>query len=446
MNATKRFIALAVLLVAVVGAIAVTKATTAFSAGSARLAPGTVVGGTAERETLPQVDRESFEQFSADNRDFAFTLFERVRDEEGESENVLLSPHSVSIALAMAFAGAANDTRQEMADALRFRLEGEELHRAFNRLDLELASRSGDGVERFELEIVNQMWGHQESSFEREFLELLAGQYGAAMQVVNFEEDFESIRREINDWVEARTNDRISDLLPSGSVNALTRLILVNAVYFYGSWKHPFEERRTRDQPFHRLDGSVQTIPLMVKTASLGHHIGDDTVAVSIPYVGDHTSLIAFMPADSDADFLAWERQMNRASFDEVVGSLRRSELVLYLPRFRFEGQYDIADSLQALGMGDAFHSCRADFRAINGVLPCQEMRSFFISGIFQKTFVAVNEEGTEAAAATAVVMETTEEEREVPPTVRFDRPFNYVIYDHPTDTILFMGRLVDVP
>ena len=413
-------------------------------------APGETLASSLERELSPQVEDQDFAQFTADNRDFSFSLLHQLLEEEGEDENIFFSPHSISIALAMTYAGARENTKEEMAQVLRFHLDDEVLHPAFNKLDLELAERSEVEVEdeddeAFDLDIVNQTWGQKEFEFLDEYLDLLALNYGASMRVVDFAANYEEIRKEINQWVEDRTNDRIQDLLPEDSLSALTRFVLVNAIYFYGSWKHPFNDSSTADADFHLLDDTTVEVPLMTNTERFGYYKGEDTIAASLPYVGDQVSLVAVMPAEAEEDFLEWEANFARADFDDVVEQMTTRETRVFFPRFEDEGAYGLAETFEEMGMVDAFDDCEADFSGITGAPPCTPWESLFISDILHKSFVSVDEEGTEAAAATAVIMDTlTDSEPEPPPVVRFDRPFYYVIYDHPTDTILFMGRMVD--
>lgn len=413
--------------------------------------PGVLLQGSTTRDLDPQVDEATLAQLTADNRDFAFALFEGLReDPELAGENIFLSPHSISVALAMAYAGAVNNTKIEMAQALRFTLDDQQLHSGFNALDLELAKRSEldleeDDGDAFELEIVNQTWGHDDFDFQQDYLNILASHFGAGMRVVDFETDYEEVRVGINDWVAARTNDRIQNLLAEGILNQLTRFVLVNAIYFYGSWRNSFNPDHTQNEPFYRLDGSTVDVALMRQSARFGFFENDDTVAVAMPYVGDMVSMIAFMASDETADFEAWEAALTRERFDEVAEGVRfLEEGQLYLPRFESEGDFSLVDVFKAMGMEEAFDVCAAQFEAITGAGPCIPGRSLFISDILHKTFVSIDEEGTEAAAATAVVFETPDSAPLDPWEVRFDRPFYYAVYDRGTESILFLGRLLD--
>ncbi|MFU8805679.1 MAG: serpin family protein [Bradymonadaceae bacterium] len=410
---------------------------------------GNVLRSELNREANPDVDAETRAELSAGNRDFAFDLFAQLRLEEGDDANIFVSPHSISLAMAMAYGGALNQTKSEMADVLRFTLADDKLHPAFNALDLELATRSEFASENegdaFALDIVNQTWGQQDFGFESDYLDMLAVHYGAEMRVVDFVNDFDAIREQINAWVEAQTDDRIEDLLPEGVLDETTRFILVNAIYFYGSWRSPFNEELTKDEPFTLLSGQTVDVPLMRQSDMFGFFEDDTTVAASIPYVGDQVSLIAFMPADENADFPAWEADFSRDDFDAVASAVRgvQNGRVTF-PRFESEGEFKLSDTFKAMGMVDAFDKCDADFGGITGADPCIDFVSLYISEVLHKSFVSVDEEGTEAAAATAVIFATPPSAPLDPPDVRFDRPFYYAVYDHGTETVLFLGRMVD--
>lgn len=411
-------------------------------------APGEARKSELSRETDPDVDNQTFADFTADNRDFAFSLFDQLREDEGDGENLFVSPHSISIALAMTYAGAEEDTREQMAEALQFNLDDDALHPAFNKLDQALDQRSEIELEEeedqaFSLDVVNQTWGHDDFDFVDAYLDLLGLHYGAGMYVVDFVSDYEQIRKDINAWVEGQTNDRIEDLLPEDSLTEDTRFILVNAIYFYGTWENTFDEQATSETPFTLLDDTTEEVPMMRQDSRFGlfDKEDDDTIAVSMPYVGEEVSMVAFMPADEEDDFLQWEQDFTRQDFDTVIEEMMDMRVMLSFPRFEDDAEFELEETFEALGMIDAFDECDADFGGITGHPPCLDFKSLYIDEIYHQSFVSVDEEGTEAAAATAVVGDTP---TSMPPSVTFDRPFYYAIYDHPTDTILFLGRMVD--
>jgi serpin B len=399
-----------------------------------------------EREAEQLVDDAVLAALTADQRDFAFSLLRQLGSER--DDNLFVSPYSIAAALAMVYAGADGDTREQMAETLQFPIDDGDMHAAFHRLGKELAARAEVEIEdegdAFRLDVINQTWGHETFEFERDYLDLLAKYYGAGMRQVDFRGAFEAVRQEINDWVADQTEQRIEDLLPPQSLNEDTRFVLVNAIYFLGSWKHAFEEDRTEDRPFTRLDGSAVEVAMMRQTERFGHHADERTVAVSMPYIGNQIELVAMMPANGSGDFEGWADGLDREHFDEVLRAMNRQEVALHFPRFESGSDLQLADLLRGMGMTDAFDECAADFRGITGVDPCIPDRSIYIDEIFHKSFVDIDESGTEAAAATAVVMMRVTAMGPEPVTVRFDRPFYYFIHDRPTGTILFAGRMLD--
>ncbi len=435
-------IVLTILAIAIVASIG-------FFVMPAPTAPGEVVSSDRERDTSPDIDDEAFTAFTRDNRDFSFALVDQLRAGEGDDANIFVSPHSVSSALAMLYAGADDATREQMADTLRFVLADDELHSAFNRLDLALDERTkrrlGDDGDPFELSIVNRAWGQRGLDYLDTYLDRIALDYGASITTVDFTDSPDQIRNDINTWVEEQTHDRIQNLLADGSISPDTRFLLVNAIYFYGSWQHPFDEDDTEDRDFHRLDDTTTEVPTMYQEESFGYFRDDQTVGVSLPYVGGDVSLIGLMPAEEDADFPGWDEQFDRAAFDEFTDEMESREVRVYFPKFEAETDYQMSEPLKAMGMVDAFDDCDADFSGITGIEPCTAYESLYLSEIFHQTFISIDEEATEAAAATAGVMQAAASAEQDPtPVVRFDRPFHYVIYDHDTETILFYGRMVD--
>lgn len=401
-------------------------------------------------ETPLALDASERARFAAGNREFALAAFQQLLASPEASDHLLISPHSILSALAMVYAGSDGSTREQMREALRFALDEPALHAAFGALDAGLAERAQverqDQARGFELSVVNRLWGQYDGGFLPEYLELVERHYGAGVELVDFESDPDAIRGKVNAWVEEQTRERIRDLLPDGSVDEDTRMILVNAIYFLASWQDAFEEDKTRDQPFTTGAGATVEVPMMHRTDSLSTYVGEETVAVSLPYVGRDVSLLALMPAAAEADFDAWSGGLEQTGFDAVVAGLERKRVALDFPKFTGGSRFRLSDLLKDLGMPVAFSRTEADFRRMNGVGPGVLGQSLYIDEVFHQTFIDLDEAGTEAAAATAVVMMrltaiTPEEE---PLAIRFDRPFVYAIYDHPTETILFLGRILN--
>jgi serpin B len=396
--------------------------------------PGDELHSDLPRDMAPQVGGPDLDALVGGNSDFALDLYGGMADEPG---NLFFSPHSISVALAMTYAGANGNTESEMAAALSFDLPEPLLHQAFNALDLDLASRAAgtDESDGFQLNIVNALWGQEGFPFEQLFLDVLAVNYDAGLRVMDFVGAPDPSREEINDWVAEQTEDRIEDLLPPGSIDSMTRLVLTNAIYFNAAWEAPFEVADTADGDFFLRDGGSVTAPLMNGTQIPGAHAeGDGWQLIEIPYDDVPMSMTVVVPDAGrfdeiedgfDADFLA-----------DALAVATYKELDLTMPSFEFEDDVDLIPELVDLGMIDAFDPIMAN---LTGICPTSEL---FISAVLHKAFVSVNEAGTEAAAATAVVVSDTG----VPPTatVVLDRPFLFVIRDQPTGAILFVGRLLD--
>jgi serpin B len=367
----------------------------------------------------------------AGNNAFAFELYQASRD---QNENIILSPYSVSTALAMTYAGARGETESQMADVLHFTLPQEELHTALGDLSAQLNSGEGEEEGDLQLHIANALWAQEEYPFRQDYTDLVQSSYDAGLQTLNFEADPEASRQTINDWVSEATEDRINDLLGPDTITDRTRLVLTNAIYFKAQWASQFEEEATQDGPFTLSDGSDVTVPMMHQTENFGYLQGDGFQAVELPYVDNTAAMLVLLPDEGQFD--TFEGALTAEQFDSIRGSLEYKQVALQLPRFSYEASFDLVPPLQSLGMTDAFTDA-ADFSGMSD-------ESLLISAILHKAFVLVDENGTEAAAATAVVMEVTAAPADMPVEMTVDRPFLYVIYDQTSGAILFMGRVLN--
>ncbi|WP_438008885.1 serpin family protein [Sorangium sp. So ce321] len=393
---------------------------------------GCVVASDKRRISEPAVPAADLKELVRGNTDFALALYQQLAGMPG---NLFYSPYSMSSALAMTYAGARGATETEMAGALRFTLPQERLHPAFNALDLALARR-GEGAEGkdgegFRLKVANALWGQVGSSFAPSFLDVLAESYGAGLRVVDFAQAPDEARGIINGWVAERTEDRIKDILPEGAIRPATRLVLTNAVYFNAAWQFPFGEEDTAPGDFTLLDGTAVSVPMMNGSAQVGYGEGDGYEALELPYDGGELSMVLVLPAEGGE----LEAGLDRERLEGVIGSLGTRSVTMTLPKFKFESTLDLVPQLAELGMPIAFTGL-ADFSGIDG------QGGLFISDVLHKAFVSVDEAGTEAAAATAVVIgETSAPE---PATIRFDRPFLFFIRDIETGAVLFVGRVMN--
>jgi len=370
-----------------------------------------------------------------ENSAFALDLYQLLRQ---DTNNVFFSPYSISQALAMTYSGARGETEKQMSDTLHFVLSQDRLHPAFNGLDIELSKRGegaqGKDEEGFRLNIVNAIWGQEDYRFLSEFLDVLAENYGAGLRALDFVNAPEESRITINDWVSEQTEGRIEDLIPEGAIDALTRLVLTNAIYFNAAWQFPFNEDATTDGPFYLLDGGEVIVPMMTQTESFGYTKGDDYQAVELPYDGQELSMIILLP--SDGQFENFESSMVYQRVTKIISSLAGQQVNLTIPKFEFESEFSLKKALTTMGMPVAF-SADADFSGMTG------NRDLAIDDILHKAFVSVDEAGTEAAAATAVIMTLTAVPAP-PVVVTVDRPFIFLIRDIETGTILFIGRVVN--
>ena len=375
------------------------------------------------------------------NNAFALDLYRTLSKEDG---NLFYSPYSISLAMAMAYAGARGETATQFAETLHYRLPQEELHSSFNALDLDLASRGkveqGKDQTGFQLNIANAVWGQQGYRFLGEFLDLLEQNYGGGLRVVNFRDAPGESREKINSWVVEQTEGKIRNLLPQDAIDSLTRLVLTNAIHFDADWAKPFEPRMTLNRQFHRLDGNAVLVPMMPITSSFGYTKGDGYQAVEMDYAGVDISMVILLP--DEGRFREFEDSLNSAVLDRTVGNFQAQRVKLTLPKFEFDSQFALAPIISGMGMPNAFSDGTADLSGIDGrSCAAGDRPCLVISHVVHKAFVAVDEAGTEASAATGVVITAVSEPPD-PITVTVDRPFVFLIRDKKTKTILFIGRV----
>lgn len=407
-------------------------------AGCAGPPKGVVLQSDKSRLSPDATEAETAEQV-AGNSAFAFGLYQSLRS--GRDGNLFYSPYSISLALAMTHAGAHGETEQQMAETLQFALAPDRLHPVFNGLDLELARRregaEGREGEGFRLNIVNALWGQDGYTFLPEFLDILAEQYGAGMRLVDFAGAPEEARETINGWVSDQTAERVEALIPQGAVDTWTRLVLVNAIYFDAAWLHPFDAESTYQDTFHLLGGGGVAMPMMRQEEAFAYAEGEGYQAVELPYDGQELSMVILLPRLSQ--FEAFESSLGAGRVSGILRNLHPEDVRLTMPRFTFDSSFELAQTLSAMGMPDAFLYRVADFSGMDG------SRELFIGEVIHKAFVSVDEAGTEAAAASAVLSPAGAAPEAAPPIeVTVDRPFVFLIRDIETGSILFVGRMVD--
>lgn len=397
-----------------------------FLAGSAGLALAPLLGCRTNAEA-PASDLTFYgPTFDA----FATALYGKLRSEAG---NIFISPYSISTALAMTAEGAKGTTLDQMRKVL-----GLPADQGISDALAAAAKTARAGKDHgYELAVANSLWPQQGESWNQDFLNRVIKSFQASVTPTDFKGNAEAARNTINAWVEKQTRDKIKELFPSGSITALTRMVLANAIYFKGDWLTAFNKTLTKDAPFTKLDGSKKDVPLMYRKARIDYFADDNVKAIRLPYKGKEVSFIAVLPKDPDkfndldAKFTAESLSKWNKGFKPV------SELDLWLPRYKVESQYTLNDTLIALGMSDAFQQGVANFSGMKA----DGSNDLFISLVVHKAYVDLNEEGTEAAAATGVAMTRAAAPVGERPSFRADRPFFFALRHDPSNTLLFLGR-----
>jgi serpin B len=389
-----------------------------------------------QRITSPIASQADLAAVVDDNNAFAFDAYQQIKGDE----NLFFSPYSISLALAMTYAGTRTDTEQQMASTLHYTLPQERLHPVLNSLDIELSQRGqgakGKDDKGFRLNIVNAIWGQQGYAFLQEFLDTLAENYGAGIRTLDFINAPEPSRIAINDWVSDQTEGRIKGLIPQGAIDAMTRLVLTNAIYFNAAWQYPFEKNATSDDNFHLLNGGEVTVPMMHETESFAYAEGNDYQAVELPYDGRELSMVILLP--QPGQFTTFEKSLDVKKVNGIIDSLGYKEIALTMPKYEFTSDFSLKKTLSDMGMPVAFTD-GADLSGMDG------KRDLFISDVIHKAFVSVDESGTEAAAATAVIIAATSAPMpEEIINVTVDRPFIFLIRDIQTGAILFLGHVIN--
>jgi len=374
------------------------------------------------------------------------------------NDNLCVSPYSIQNALAMTFAGADGDTRTEMAHVLHFPSEASAVAASFASLQhsleemtaktAELVKKSkefGGPSEPITLNIANRLFAQKDYDFRQNFLSLVKQDYGAAFEPIDFTVNPAAAAQHINKWVANETRDKIRDLVPVDALNKLTRLVLANALYLKAPWADAFSEKTTQPELFHIRGGAPVNVPMMRKTARFGYVKREGFTAVSVPYVGNDLQFLVLLP-DEINGLHALESKLT-AEVLAQCSRLEAQDVDLRLPKFKLEPPtIALAENLQALGMKSAFDIPRGSAN-FDKMAPRKPNDYLYISNVFHKTFIAVDEKGTEAAAATAVVMMRATAIRgpKPPPIeVKVDRPFIYAIQHVPSGVCLFLGRVTD--
>ena len=353
------------------------------------------------------------------------------------SGNAVMSPASIALALAMARAGARGDTAAQM-DAVLHAFGSDANANGVNSLQQALAALNGtftDGKgdkHELTLRIANAPFAQRDMSLEPAYIDALSARFGAGIRLVDYKTNSEAARILINGWVSDQTEKRIPELLAQGTIDASTRLALVNAVYLKAPWQNPFDATATHDATFTRADGSQVQVPTMSGTLEVSYAAGSNWQAVQLPYAGGSLAMTVILPSD----IASIESTFDAAAFAQITGALQTHDVVLSLPKFKVETKIELAAVLAAMGMRDAFGGA-ADF---SGITTAEQL---YISAVIHQANIDVDEKGTEAAAATAVVMKASAVPG-APVTLNVNHPFIFALRDTTTGAILFLGRVAD--
>ncbi len=368
------------------------------------------------------------------NMEFAFDLYSRLRTQDG---NLFFSPYSISTALAMTYGGSANGTQAEMAQVLHFPQNSEALHEEMGAIVRRL---QGPGTKRaYQLHTANALWAQQDYKFNPAYFSLVEDRYRAALKEVNFRHDPEAARQAINRWVEGQTNHKIKDLLEPGIVNDGTTLVLTIAIFFKAAWSESFAKEATIEEDFFTAHEAKAKVPMMHQT-ELFRYLDDGSVQLlELPYNGDELSMLVILPKKRDG-LEETERSLSARALDHWVENLENCSVEVSLPRFRSTASFSLKGTLQSMGMRLPFDADRADFSVMTF-----DGSKLYIGAVEHKAYVDVDEIGTEAAAATAVVLAPGAglAPRDLKKAVfRADHPFIFLIRETTTGSILFMGRV----
>jgi serpin B len=428
----KRYLILSVIVLGTLGGLLLAMRTKERKSSSKGEVKAVVADNTKEQKSSSQGQVKSV---VAGNSAFAVDFYTRLISDKivTQSDNLFYSPYSISSALIMTYAGAKGNTESQMAKTMHWDLEQDVIHKSFGILQRRLSDLNNKDA--CELNIAAGAWYQSDEEFLDKFMTILNLDYNAYFVEADFRNKAELIRKEINEWVESKTNEKIKNLIKPGVLNPLTRLVLVNAVYFKANWALQFDKKNTMDAPFMVTPKEKITTPMMYLKDNFKYSENQDMQVLELPYVGKDLSMFVLLPKETDG-LPKLEKALSPENLNNWLSGFQEQEVMVYLPRFTLKSNLSLAKILSGMGMPNAFNPKQADFSGING------KKDLFISNVLHSAFVEVNEQGTEAAAATAVVMKT---EMAPPPMpiFRADHPFIFIIKENQSGTILFMGRLV---
>jgi serpin B len=396
--------------------------------------PATPQTTLPKAETAPADEtgatEEAVQAVVSGNNRFAINVYRQLSVQDG---NLFYSPWSISSALAMTAEGARGATAQEMFTTLNIPSDDASRRGAYGRI----INQINKGSEDYALETANALWVQKDYPFLPGYLDLVAKYYLGKATNLDFVAESENSRQTINTWVEAKTREKIKNLIPQGALDSMTRLVLTNAVYFNGSWDTEFNQTLTKEADFHATKDTTIKAEMMTYGSEkrLPYTETDDLQILKLPYKGDRLSMLVLLP--KDGDLKKTEQTIKAEDISNWSSHMYTPKVLVSIPKFKMETEFQLGDTLAKLGMPSAFSPDAADFSGMDG------KKDLYISAVIHKAYVDVNEKGTEAAAATAVIMEATAVMQPQPPKIfNADHPFLFAIMDDNTGQILFMGRV----
>jgi len=388
---------------------------------------------SVEREMHPQASQEEMHLLAEANNKMAFDVYHAI---DKHDNNHFASSYSTYNMLGMLSNGANGETREQMLNAMYIHPDNQaDMNRQFNALDMQFSRTSG----AFHASIANALWIQDGFQVQQSFLDTLAKNYGAPANFVDFEQDSEVARSTINRWTKEHTADNIQELIPQNALSQETKVVLTNAIYLKAQWQHSFAQQNTLYRNFHTIDEGVIQVPMMHQKSTFRYKEINGKKLLCMHYIGGEYRLLSIMPPEGE--FENFEKNLNLESFQSLIMDpntgevdLQETEMELYYPKYEFENTINLVSALQQHGMTDAFNA-NADFSGITTEVPLE------ISNIIQKTFFKVDEEGTEAASSSTSSLGTTHTADII---LKFNRPFIFILCHEPTQSILFLGRVLN--
>jgi serpin B len=367
------------------------------------------------------------------NNKFAFKLYNELKS--NTDKNLFYSPFSISTALAMVCAGARNETALQIGQTMDFPPD-QNFHSDYKQL---LDAINNGTNNKIVLNIANGLWAQKDFKFLNSYFDIVKSNYNSELKDVNFKDylERENARMDINGWVAQKTKDKIKDILSPGTLDSSTRLVLVNAIYFYGDWAGPFKKETTEPKDFFLIEQAQVKVPFMNQQGRYNYYEDSNIKAIEMPYKNDRASMVIFLPNEKNG-IIEFDRSFDYKYYQKIISSFQSEEVRLSIPKFKTTNNINLSAILSQMGMPLAFSPGRADFSGMDG------KRDLYISTVIHQAFINVDEKGTEAAAATAVVFKVGAARPSSDMKVfNADHPFIFCIKDNSTGSILFMGKIM---